>query len=37
MADFECWQLEIGLEFMCWNFAECNNLNKGSYKQVIRV
>ena len=29
MADFECGQLEIGLEFMRWSFAECNNFLSG--------
>ena len=42
MADFECQQLEIGLEFVCWSFAEHNNFSEGSYEpkkytQVIRV
>ena len=32
MADFEHWQLEIGLEFMRWSFAERNNFSKGSYE-----
>ena len=30
MADFECQQLEIGLEFMRWSFTEHNNFSKGS-------
>ena len=30
MADFECRQLEIGLEFVRWSFAKCNNFSKGS-------
>ena len=42
MADFECRQLEIGIEFVCWSFAECNNFSEGSSEpekgpQVIRV
>ena len=42
MADFECRQLEIQLEFVCWSFAECNNYSEGSSKrkkgaQVIQV
>ena len=42
MADFERWQFEIGLEFVLWSFAECNNFSEGSSKpekdtQVIRV
>ena len=42
MANFECRQLEIGLEFMRWSFTERNNFSEGSSKtkkdaQVIRV
>ena len=42
MADFECQQLEIGLEFVHCSFAERNNFSKGSYEpkkdtQVIQV
>ena len=42
MADFKRRQLEIGLEFVRWSFAERNNLSEGSSKpnkdlQVIRV
>ena len=42
MADFERWQLEIGLEFVRWSFAERKNFSEGSYEpnknaQVIRV
>ena len=42
MADFEHRQLEIGLEFVCLSFPECNNFSKGSSEpnkdtQVIRV
>ena len=42
MADFECQQLEIGLEFVRWSFAERNNFSEGSSEtkkdaQVIRV
>ena len=42
MTDFKHRQLEIGLEFMCLSFAECNNFSKGSSEpkkdsQVIRV
>ena len=42
MADFECWQLEIGLEFVCWSFDKRNNFSEGSSEpmkdaQVIRV
>ena len=41
MADFERWQLEIGLEFVRWSFAERNNFSEGSSEpkkdaQVIR-
>ena len=42
MADFKHRQLEIGLEFVRWSFAECNSFSEGSYEpkkdaQVIRV
>ena len=42
MADFECRQLEFGLEFVCWSSDEHNNFSEGSSKpkkdmQVIRV
>ena len=42
MADFERRQIEIGLEFVRWSFAEHNNFSEGSFKpkkdaQVIRV
>ena len=42
MADFERRQLEIGLEFVHWSFAERNNFSEGSSKakkdaQVIQV
>ena len=42
MADFECRQLQIQLEFMRWSFAKCNNFSKGSsepkkYVQVMWV
>ena len=42
MADFEYWQLEIGLELVHWSFAERKNFSEGSYEpkkdaQVIRV
>ena len=42
MADFECQQLEIGLEFVRWSFTECNNFSEDSSEtkkdsQVIRV
>ena len=30
IADFECWQFEIGLEFMHWSFAERDNFSEGS-------
>ena len=41
MADFECRQLEIGLEFVPWSFTK-HNCSEGSSKpkedaQVIRV
>ena len=36
MADFECWELEIGLEFMHWSFAKRNNFSEGS-SELIRV
>ena len=32
MADFKCQQLEIGLEFVCWSFAERKNFSEGSYE-----
>ena len=36
---FECQQLEIGLEFVRWSFAKCNNFSEGSYdtKKYIQV
>ena len=42
MADFECRQLEIPLEFLRWSFAKRNNFSEGSSEpkidaQVIRV
>ena len=42
MADFERRQLEIGLEFVRFSFAERNNFSEGSSEpkkdlQVIRV
>ena len=42
MADFECRQFEIRLEFVRWSFAERNNFSKGSSElkknaQVIQV
>ena len=42
MADFERREIEIGLEFVLWSFAERNNFSEGSSKlrkdaQVIRV
>ena len=42
MTDFERQQLEIGLEFMLWSFAEHNNFSEGSFEpkedvQVIQV
>ena len=42
MADLECREFEIGLEFVLWSFVECNNFSEGSSKlkkdaQVIRV
>ena len=42
MADFERRQFEIGLEFVRWNFTECDNFSEGSSEptkdaQVIRV
>ena len=42
MADFECRQFEIGLEFVCRSSAERNIFSKGSFEptkdtQVIRV
>ena len=42
MADFERGQFEIGLEFVCWSFAERNNFSEGSFEptkdaQVIWV
>ena len=42
MADFECRQFEIELEFLRWSFAERNNFSEGSSKpnkdaQVIQV
>ena len=42
MADFECRELEIGLEFGRLSFAKRNNFSKGSSNfkkdaQVIRV
>ena len=30
MADFQCRQFEIGLEFVRCSFAECNNFSKVS-------
>ena len=30
MADFECRQFVIGLEFMHWSSTERNNFSKGS-------
>ena len=30
MADFERGQLEIGLEFVHWSFAERDNFSEGS-------
>ena len=30
MADFKSWELEIGMELVCWSFAEQNNFSKGS-------
>ena len=30
MADIERRQFEIGLEFVRWSFAECNNFSEGS-------
>ena len=32
MANFECRQLEVGLEFMRWSLSERNNFSKGSYE-----
>ena len=29
MGDSEYWQFDIGLEFVCWSFAERNNINEG--------
>ena len=29
MVDFECWESEILLEFVRWNFGEHNNFSKG--------
>ena len=42
MANFEHRQLEIGLEFVYWSFAEHNNFSEGSSgtkkdAQVIRL
>ena len=42
MADFECRELEIGLEFGHISFDKCKNFSEGSfepkkYAQVIRV
>ena len=42
MANFERWQFGIGLEFVRWTFAECNNFSEGFSKpkknaQVIQV
>ena len=42
MADFECRQFEIGLEFVLWSFAKRNNFSEGSSKpkkdaQVIQM
>ena len=42
MANFEHHQLEIGLEFVSWSFAERNNFSEGSFEtkkdaQVIQV
>ena len=42
MADFECRQFEIGLEFVRWSSDERNNFSEGSSKskkdvQVIQV
>ena len=42
MANFECQQFEIGLEFVRWSFAKRNNFSEGSSEpkkdaQVIQV
>ena len=42
MADFECRELEIGLEFRHLSFDKCKNFSEGSFEpkkcaQVIRV
>ena len=36
MANFECWELEIGPEFMCWSFGKVSSEPKND-GQITRV